>query len=100
MEPEQFIKAEDFCASHQIEYSFIRSLTEYGLIEIKAIEEKELIPESELTKLEKLVRLHYDLQINLEGIDAITNLLELINNVQEENRVLRNKLRLYESQHF
>jgi hypothetical protein len=100
MEPEQFIIAEQFCDSHEIELSFLSSLNEYGLIEITLIEEKKLIAESQLPKLEKLVRLHYDLQINLEGIDAIANLLERINRIQEENTILKNKLRLYEKLDF
>ncbi len=100
MEPEQFIIAEQFCDSHEIELSFLSSLNEYGLIEITLIEEKKLIAESQLPKLEKLVRLHYDLQINLEGIDAIANLLERINRIQEENTIIKNKLRLYEKLDF
>lgn len=96
MDPEQFIIAEEFCTSHEIEFSFISSLNEAGLIEICLVEEKYLIAESQLPKLEKLVRLHYDLQINLEGIDAIANLLERFNRIREENTILRNKLRLYE----
>lgn len=100
MEPEQFIIVEEFCASYEIELSFINSLNEYGLIEITLIEEKKLIAESQLPKLEKLVRLHHDLQINLEGIDAIANLLERINRIQEENTILKNRLRLYERLDF
>ena len=100
MEPEQFIIAEEFCDSHEIEPSFLSSLNEFGLIEITLIEEKKLIAESQLPKLEKLVRLHYDLEINLEGIDAIANLLERINKIQEENTILKNRLRLYERLDF
>lgn len=100
MEPEQFIMAEKFCDSHEIELSFLSSLNEFGLIDIILIEEKKLIAESQLPKLEKLVRLHYDLQINLEGIDAIANLLERINGIQEENTILKNRLRLYEKLDF
>ncbi|MEJ7738716.1 MAG: chaperone modulator CbpM [Chitinophagaceae bacterium] len=100
MEPEQFIIAEEFCDSHEIELSFLSSLNEFGLIDIILIEEKKLIAESQLPKLEKLVRLYYDLQINLEGIDAIANLLERINRIQEENTILKNRLRLYEKLDF
>ena len=100
MEPEQFIIVEEFCASHEIEFSFISLLTEIGLIEISIIEDKSYIAESQLPKLEKLIRLHYDLQINLEGIDAIASLLERIKRIQEENVLLKNKLRLYERSTF
>ena len=64
------------------------------------IEEKKFIAESQLPKFEKVVRLHYDLQINFEGIDVIANLLERINRIQEENTILKNRLRLYEGSAF
>ncbi len=100
MEPEQFIIAEEFCDRHEIELSFLSSLNEFGLLEITFIEEKKFIAESQLSKLEKLVRLHYDLQINLEGIDAIAHLLERINKIKEENIFLKNRLRFYEKHEF
>ncbi len=97
MEPEQFIIVEEFCNCHEIEFSFVNALYEIGIIEITLVDKKNLISESQLPKLEKLVRLHYDLQINLEGIDAIANLLERINSTQDENTILKNRLLLYES---
>jgi hypothetical protein len=42
------------------------------------------------------VRLHYDLDINLEGIEAITYLLNRVKNMQAEIIALKNRLRLYE----
>ena len=97
MQTEHLIAADEFCASHQIEFSFIQSLNKFELIEITTVEEKRFIPESQLQQLEKLVRLHYDLDINLEGIDAITHLLERMKALQEENGALKSKLRLYET---
>jgi len=97
MQTENLIAADDFCASHQIEFSFIQSLNKFELIEITTVEEKRFIPEGQLQKLEKLVRLHYDLDINLEGIDVITHLLERMKALQDENIALKNKLRVYEA---
>jgi len=54
------------------------------------------IQENELSKLEQIVRLHQELNINSEGVDAIINLLKRIENMQNEITVLRNKLRFYE----
>ena len=45
-----------------------------------------------------MVRLHYDLEINMEGIDAITHLLKKLQTMQDEISVLKNKLRVYERQ--
>jgi chaperone modulatory protein CbpM len=96
MQTEHFISADEFCIYHNIEFSFIKNLEDFGLIEVKTFEETRYIHEDELEKLERMLRLHIDLEINMEGIDAITHLLKRINSMQEEIRVLKNKLRLYE----
>jgi len=90
------IPANEFCVYHNIEISFLNSLQEAGLIEITTIEETEYIPESQLTELEKIVRLYYELDINLEGIETVMNLLQRINDMQDEITLLKNRLRLYE----
>ena len=46
--------------------------------------------------MEKISRLHDELEINVEGIEAITHLLERIENLQNEIASLENRLRLYE----
>jgi len=94
---ETYIAATEFCARHNIEISFITSLEETGLIKITTFEEISYIHESHLQELERIVRFYYDLGINLEGIESITHLLQRINQLQDENRVLRNRLRFYES---
>jgi hypothetical protein len=91
------IPANEFCASHNIEISFIDSLQEAGMIEITTIQETEYIQESQLNELEKIVRLYYELDINLEGIDTVFHLLQRINDMQDEITLLKNRLRLYES---
>lgn len=91
------IPADEFCTSHNIEISFISSLHEAGLIEITSIEETEYIHESQLHELEKIVRLYYELDINLEGIETVIHLLQRINDMQDEITLLKNRLRLYES---
>jgi hypothetical protein len=94
---ENLIPADEFCANHNIEISFIRTLQETGLIEITTIEETGYINASQLYELERIVRLYYELDINLEGIETINHLLQRINNMQDEITALRNRLRLYET---
>jgi hypothetical protein len=91
------IPAIEFCSSHQIEISFIESLQEAGLIEVTTIAETEYIKGDQLIELEKIVRLYYELDINLEGIDTVFHLLQRINEMQDEITLLKNRLRLYES---
>lgn len=97
MHTEEMIPASEFCIHHNIELSFIYSLKESGLIEITSIEEKIFVPLSQLSLLEKLVRLYYEMDINLEGIETISYLLERLNDLQRQVISLNNKLRLYEN---
>ena|ERR1700733_4698437 len=96
MQEQHLISADEFCFHHQVEYSFIDSLQQFGLIEVKTIEESRFIDSEKLFELEKFVRLHYELDINLEGIEAITYLLQKVKNLQEELNSLKSKLSLYE----
>ena len=97
MENNQLVPVQNFCIHHKIELSFIESLQQYGLVEITTIEQQMYFKESQLTDLEKFVRLHYDLDINFEGIEAIGHLLEKIRDMQRLNRQLQNRLNLYEN---
>lgn len=94
---ENLIPADEFCTNHNIEVSFIYSLQETGLIEITTIEERVYISSSQLQELERIVRLYFELDINLEGIETINHLLQRITRMQDEITALRNRLRLYES---
>jgi hypothetical protein len=96
MKTEYLIAVEEFCAHHSIEVSFINSLQQNGLIEIKTIEERGFIDRSQLHQAEKFIRFYYDLDINLEGIETINHLLDRINAMQQEITALRNQLLLYE----
>lgn len=97
MQTEQMIVAHEFCIHHNIDITFITALKESGLIEVTILEEKLCIPESQLPDLEKLVRLYYEMDINLEGIETITNLLRKMHEMQQEIQMLNNRLSLYES---
>ena len=97
MQTENLIALDEFCANHSIEISFITSLQRTGLVEIKTIKESVFIDADQLRDLEKMVRLFYELDINLEGIETIHHLMQRINNMQDEITALRNRLRLYET---
>ena len=96
METDYLIAIEAFCASHQIEVSFISSLRQTGLIEITTVEETGFIDAGQIQDVEKFVRFHYDLDINLEGIETLSHILKRIEQMQSEMTELRNRLRLYE----
>jgi hypothetical protein len=91
------VAVSEFCTNHKVEISFISALQESGLIEITRVSEEEFIKIDQLSQLEKFIRLYYDLDINLEGIETINYLLQRMNSMETELQYLRNKLRLYEN---
>ena len=93
---DDLIAVNEFCVNHHIEISFINLLQQNGLIEIRTIESKYFVKKEQLPQLEKYVRFYYELDINLEGIETITYLLQRIENLQNEIVLLKNRLRLYE----
>jgi len=95
MELAGMIVLDEFCTSHKVKVSFVRSLEEHGLVETVIVNETLYLPEIELPKLEQIIRLHQELNINPEGIDAINILLKHIETMQNEITVLRNKLDFY-----
>jgi chaperone modulatory protein CbpM len=95
MQEHELIPAQEFCSQHKVEINFIYSLQEYGLIEVINSEGKEYLSPDHLHELEKIVRLHYDLDVNLEGIDVILHLLKQLEAAQKEAIELRNQLKLY-----
>jgi chaperone modulatory protein CbpM len=90
------VLASEFCVHHSIELSFITALKENALIEIVLVDDQMFLPTSQLTRLEKIVRLHFELDINLEGIETIIHLLDRIQIMQEDITRLSNRLRAYE----
>jgi hypothetical protein len=98
MKTEYLVAVDDFCANHNIEVSFISSLQQSGLIEITTKQEKIYLEATQLQQVEKYIRFYYEFDINLEGIETITHLLQRLNSQQEEIISLRNRLRFYESE--
>jgi len=96
MQTEYLVAVDEFCASHNIEISFISSLQQTGLITITTIEQNGFIDVDQLPQVEKFIRFYYDLDINLEGIETIAHMLERIKAMHNEITELRNRLSLYE----
>jgi hypothetical protein len=95
MKEENLIDSNELCLQHGIEVNFIYSLQEYGLIEVTTVEEKTFIAAEQLSELEKMIRLHSDLNVNIDGIDVIYHLLKRMEAAQEKINELNNKLRFY-----
>ena len=96
MEHSNLIAVRTFCRSHEIGPEFIYSINEIGLVEIIKTEKDDFIDETQLSDLEKTVRLHKDLHINSEGIAAVFELLQQMETLREKVNTLQNRLKIYE----
>ncbi|MEJ7559115.1 MAG: chaperone modulator CbpM [Pedobacter sp.] len=92
MENENLVLIAKFCLHYEVEPSFITSLNDFGLITLLEVSNEHYLSVDEIKEVEKMVRLHFDLGINLEGIDAIASLLKQITNLQHALVIAQNRL--------
>jgi hypothetical protein len=90
------IKVITWCESYQVDYNFVDELESRGLITLVMIEEEKWVHHDQLSDLEQFTRWHYDMDINLEGIETIAHLLGKIKSMQNEVALLKTRLGLYE----
>jgi hypothetical protein len=91
-----YIALSTICKHYEIEMTLFKQLNETGLIEVIEIQESPCILEDKLENLEKILRLHQELEINSAGIETIFHLVDRIQNLQQETLDLKSRLRLYE----
>lgn len=96
MRTENLITVNDFCVYHNVEYTFIDYLADAGLVKVTTVNKTSCIPLEEIQKLERLVRLHNELEINEPGLATVNNLLQKIEDMQQEMSVLKSRLSIYE----
>ena len=96
METQDLIIVDVFCQEYQIEINLIDDLESFGLIETIVHNENKYLDKNQLVHVEKIIRLHNDLNINKEGIEIILDLLEKEKQLLSEIKYLKNRLGLYE----
>ncbi len=97
MNKKPLISTQIICSHYNIEISFVDALYKMGLIKIEIIEQKQFIHQDQISDLERIIRLHNELNVNLEGIDVVFNLLEKERKLRNELNAVKNRLRLYEN---
>jgi hypothetical protein len=97
MKTVEFIPINKLCTWYEVEVSFFNDLSELGLIEIQTIEHSQYVHQDKINDIEKMIRMHHELDINVAGIEIVFNLLQKIEDLQNELIALRNRLNLYES---
>lgn len=88
---ENVISVEDYCNYYRIEADFIHQLHQQGLLTMQLEDQKGFLTFEQLPDIEKFIHLHYDLDINLAGIEAIHHLLDRMCDLQQRLSVLQNR---------
>ena len=97
MRTDNLILLKTVSSHYQIELSYFTHLHDIGLIEIEIMEESPYINENQMHNLERMIRIHHELEVNPEGIDVVFNLLQKIEHLKNDLNATQNRLRLYES---
>lgn len=92
----ELITITEYCYKYDIEPSFIISLEDSGIISLTIVDSEKYIHIQQFGELDKYIHLHYDLQINIEGIDAIRHLLQKVDDMQQEIQELKSQLHLHQ----
>ncbi|MEC7770270.1 MAG: chaperone modulator CbpM [Bacteroidota bacterium] len=92
MKKENYISIKTFCERHGVGESFVYSMYEYEILQVGLDKDEGMLHIEDLPLLEKMVRLHNELEINPEGIQAIHHLLGQVESLQQEVASLKKKL--------
>ncbi|WP_294083618.1 MULTISPECIES: chaperone modulator CbpM [unclassified Proteiniphilum] len=82
---------------YEIEESFIESLSDVGLIHVIDQDDNRFIEYDDLSDLEQFIRWHYEMDINVPGIDALRNMLERVRSLQSQIERLHSELQFYKA---
>jgi hypothetical protein len=96
MKDKKLISIQQFCSLYETPTSFFDDLHEYEIIKFKVVDNTKHIKLKDISTVEKLMRLHFDLNINMEGLDAIVHLTNQINDLQKEINHLKRQIGFYE----
>ncbi|WP_294241794.1 chaperone modulator CbpM [uncultured Chryseobacterium sp.] len=88
------ISREELVKIYNIEITFFDELVDSGLLKIHTDNEIRYLMYEDLPVFEKLTNWHYDLDINLPGLEVIHGMLQKMEDLRNRNRELMNKLSL------
>lgn len=96
---EGYIKVVDYCARGVVDNAFLMALRNEGVLRLIEIEEEYYIEEDLLTDVDMFCRWHYDLGVNIAGIDAMRHMLQKLLEMQNDINDLYSELRVFKRRH-
>ncbi len=86
------ISREELVKIYNVEITFFDSLEESGLLKTEMEDDVKYLIYEELSAFERFANWHYDLEVNIPGIEMIHSLLQKLENAKAENQQLLQKL--------
>ncbi|MDR6158374.1 chaperone modulatory protein CbpM [Chryseobacterium sp. SLBN-27] len=86
------ISREELVKIYNIEVTFFDELVDSGLLNIHTENEIRYLMYEDLPSFERFANWHYDLEINLPGLEVIHDMLRKMEDLKQKNRELMNKL--------
>lgn len=86
------ISREELVKIYSVEITFFDELVDYGLLKPQTENNVQYLLYEDLGDFEKFTNWHYDLEINLPGLEVIHSMLGKVKDLQNRNRELLNKL--------
>ncbi|MFP3592765.1 chaperone modulator CbpM [Chryseobacterium sp. SIMBA_038] len=93
------ISREELVKIYNIEITFFDELVDSGLLTIQTENEIRYLMYEDLPVFERFTNWHYDLEINLPGLEVIHDMLRKMEDLKSKNRELMNKLSGISSQY-
>lgn len=86
------ISREELVKIYNIEITFFDELVDNGLLNVETEDNVRYLIYEDLQVFEKFANWHYDLEVNLPGLEVIHHMLRKIDDLHQKNRELMNKL--------
>jgi len=86
------ISREELVKIYNIEITFFDELADSGLLNIQTENEIRYLMYEDLPNFERFTNWHYDLDINLPGLEVIHDMLKKLEALRQKNRELMNRL--------
>ncbi|MGI9650623.1 chaperone modulator CbpM [Chryseobacterium sp. RLHN22] len=86
------ISREELVKIYNVEVTFFDELVDSGLLHIQTENEIRYLMYEDLPNFERFTNWHYDLEINLPGLEVIHDMLQKMEDLKQRNRELMSKL--------
>ena len=93
----KYITLEEFADFHRISVTQIREFADFGLFEVRIIQDKPCIHINDIERCERVIRLSEELGVNKEGIEIILEMRQRIEEMQKEISRMKHLLDKYET---